>query len=814
MPKASRTFDPTADWLTLPSTATRLFHESVTSRVFRHLTLASFPVTCRLAHTLSPIEPVSCIILHASPPTTFVDDIPPAYPSSLTVYIAHLRASPYQGPISIPHMTSSQMLSPPVIRMTPPLSPSQSTEPATRSRDAAPVATHSPPASRPIHLSLTRLYGTADGLYGARPYSPSPHTFSTRAYHMLHEYELATEFPFLGHSPGHSPRLSPSPITFSPPPRAESYPKPIPGSTGHAEPPWRNSLVEWNNQFEPSPSQRDHLSPAPPPGRSKADDYFGNWEAFTKHAAPNTTHGENLNVSPGTRYDPDAPVSPMEGHSPDLTSETGPRSSRLHDNASQPKLPSSRNIYSPPTFSPCQVPKTGGNDDSPRGGNRTFGSPLLSPQTQSLAESVVSPHTQTSIHHLEVDDTRSPEGMIFWSNRKESDGRSQVEGHGGIRAVEGDVEGAVYMRRGKSSLKRYQDAGSPKTPVGKWFSRANRLTLKRNGKNSEETSKTVAASGRTPFSFKTLPRITSPRLTFTNDSKGCNSPVSGTAQGADGCPISRYSPTETGSPIEQHPTPSFEPSSPVSPVSTLSSALDALLVTPAQSSVPLPLTIAKFDDHRDTYPSPAIKTVPDTTVKSKPLIDHTRQRHDSEVDPIVAKAYRGLWLSFPDIDKPLPEVPSHGSHSSLRVEAEAPRHQATCTSAAGRSLHDDDDSSEDSSPSAPSTPPSIAARELACHRLDPIFTERFIVRQELGAGGFGFVCTAIGTGAYGYVNQKDREFAVKFLYKEKMSSSSDYSNRFRLPVEAYVLNRCDHPNIVKLIDVFEDEKFWYIVSYA
>jgi len=70
----------------------------------------------------------------------------------------------------------------------------------------------------------------------------------------------------------------------------------------------------------------------------------------------------------------------------------------------------------------------------------------------------------------------------------------------------------------------------------------------------------------------------------------------------------------------------------------------------------------------------------------------------------------------------------------------------------------------------------------------------------------------IGKGNFATVKKvKHREtgekFAVKVLYKKKMSEK----DKLNIQSEIEILKQLDHPNIVKLVDVFEDEKHWCLV---
>jgi hypothetical protein len=93
------------------------------------------------------------------------------------------------------------------------------------------------------------------------------------------------------------------------------------------------------------------------------------------------------------------------------------------------------------------------------------------------------------------------------------------------------------------------------------------------------------------------------------------------------------------------------------------------------------------------------------------------------------------------------------------------------------------------------------------HHLSSEFVRWYQLGDELGAGGYGFVLTAL--------HRLDmREVAVKFIIKTKVPEHAwmeDKSAR-RVPTEALLLGLLSHPNIVRCIDLFEDELYFYLVG--
>ena len=70
----------------------------------------------------------------------------------------------------------------------------------------------------------------------------------------------------------------------------------------------------------------------------------------------------------------------------------------------------------------------------------------------------------------------------------------------------------------------------------------------------------------------------------------------------------------------------------------------------------------------------------------------------------------------------------------------------------------------------------------------------------------------IGSGAYGevrkwYVRESGELRAVKIIKKKALAEDE----RKKLKNEAEILRQMDHPNIIKLYEIFEDKKYYYII---
>jgi PAS domain-containing serine/threonine kinase len=93
------------------------------------------------------------------------------------------------------------------------------------------------------------------------------------------------------------------------------------------------------------------------------------------------------------------------------------------------------------------------------------------------------------------------------------------------------------------------------------------------------------------------------------------------------------------------------------------------------------------------------------------------------------------------------------------------------------------------------------------HCLNLRFVESYQLEDELGSGGYGFVMTARHRAS-------GREVAVKFIIKAKVPDHAWMEDELlgQLPAEVVLLQRLSHPNIIKSLDLFEDDLYFYLVS--
>jgi len=94
----------------------------------------------------------------------------------------------------------------------------------------------------------------------------------------------------------------------------------------------------------------------------------------------------------------------------------------------------------------------------------------------------------------------------------------------------------------------------------------------------------------------------------------------------------------------------------------------------------------------------------------------------------------------------------------------------------------------------------------AGHRLNERFARSYMLREEIGSGGYGFVMVASRRGS-------PVDVAVKFIVRKKVPSHAwvQDSKLGRLPTEIWLLSRIRHPNIAGFLEYFEDDIYYYLV---
>ncbi|KAI8881883.1 Pkinase-domain-containing protein [Backusella circina FSU 941] len=92
------------------------------------------------------------------------------------------------------------------------------------------------------------------------------------------------------------------------------------------------------------------------------------------------------------------------------------------------------------------------------------------------------------------------------------------------------------------------------------------------------------------------------------------------------------------------------------------------------------------------------------------------------------------------------------------------------------------------------------------HATHPEFNKKYVLGQELGSGGFGFVVSA-------YERETGIERAVKFIIRDKVPSSAWVRDPEMgpIPMEIYTLKHVKHKNIIQFCDAYQDDVYFYLV---
>ncbi|KAM6178480.1 PAS domain-containing serine/threonine-protein kinase [Rhynchocyon petersi] len=102
-------------------------------------------------------------------------------------------------------------------------------------------------------------------------------------------------------------------------------------------------------------------------------------------------------------------------------------------------------------------------------------------------------------------------------------------------------------------------------------------------------------------------------------------------------------------------------------------------------------------------------------------------------------------------------------------------------------------------------PPKLAELErlAAC---EGAYSHKYSTLSPLGSGAFGFVWTAVD-------KEENKEVVVKFIKKEKVLEDCwvEDPKLGKVTLEIAILSRVEHANIIKVLDVFENQEFFQLV---
>uniref|UniRef100_A0A8C8XCJ4 non-specific serine/threonine protein kinase n=1 Tax=Panthera leo TaxID=9689 RepID=A0A8C8XCJ4_PANLE len=86
------------------------------------------------------------------------------------------------------------------------------------------------------------------------------------------------------------------------------------------------------------------------------------------------------------------------------------------------------------------------------------------------------------------------------------------------------------------------------------------------------------------------------------------------------------------------------------------------------------------------------------------------------------------------------------------------------------------------------------------------YSRKYSTLSPLGSGAFGFVWTAVD-------REENKEVVVKFIKKEKVLEDCwiEDPKLGKVTLEIAILSRVEHANIIKVVDVFENQEFFQLV---
>lgn len=95
---------------------------------------------------------------------------------------------------------------------------------------------------------------------------------------------------------------------------------------------------------------------------------------------------------------------------------------------------------------------------------------------------------------------------------------------------------------------------------------------------------------------------------------------------------------------------------------------------------------------------------------------------------------------------------------------------------------------------------------LSQYQLHPLFLNNYIIGEELGSGGYGFVVSA-------REKKTGIERAVKFIFRNKIPAHSWVRDRELgdIPMEVYILKNVRHSSVIGFVDFYQDHQFGYLV---
>ncbi|KAE8220764.1 hypothetical protein CF319_g5759 [Tilletia indica] len=203
------------------------------------------------------------------------------------------------------------------------------------------------------------------------------------------------------------------------------------------------------------------------------------------------------------------------------------------------------------------------------------------------------------------------------------------------------------------------------------------------------------------------------------------------------------------------------------------------------------------------YPSTGTLQGVDVVVPGR-ISSSPSSRQAQQQAPFVTSKHDNPHIPEPPASLPLETIPSP---SSLHLQLDVPSiEEIQAIKALSVRSAVSSTAMVKSASAPPTTAKTVSARYLTDYKLHPRFAATYTLGDELGSGGFGFVVSA-------QRNADSFPVAVKFIWKEKVPSQGWVRDGDLgvVPMEVFVLKTVRHPSVIRFVELFDDDQFFYLV---
>ena len=176
---------------------------------------------------------------------------------------------------------------------------------------------------------------------------------------------------------------------------------------------------------------------------------------------------------------------------------------------------------------------------------------------------------------------------------------------------------------------------------------------------------------------------------------------------------------------------------------------------------------------------------------------------------MATSSYGGEFCSSPPTSSPLssPSVPTRSiGLPTLYPTCSNPPPPLFDTAKLPQNLQATGPVSPPITPASATAKPTKSFLHLRNHTLHPLFAQRYVLGEELGAGGFGFVIAAVHIATH-------QEVAVKFIIRDKVPRHGWLRDPQLgiVPSEVSILARLKHGSVISMEDFYQDHTYFYLV---